>query len=189
MGNLNQSVVWGLKAPWGTPAGFPYGSNYTNSELALAHIDYFDKLHCYSSTDLTNEATIIASLHEQDCNIGAINSDLVPSRYCFETSLINGGYAPLSANRQFTAPPAIQESNTISTFPNPTSDIIHFSSSSPILELKVLNAEGKEVYQKLFNNEKTKKTSIDVSRLGSGIYFSKIRNEKEVKVGKFIIQH
>uniref|UniRef100_UPI00404A6C8E T9SS type A sorting domain-containing protein n=1 Tax=Gelidibacter sp. TaxID=2018083 RepID=UPI00404A6C8E len=62
--------------------------------------------------------------------------------------------------------------NNFKIYPNPTSNIINISSSTPIKAIEMYNILGKQVL-KVANNHQ-----IDVSSLNSGVYFIKIYSDK-----------
>jgi hypothetical protein len=72
--------------------------------------------------------------------------------------------------------------NTISLYPNPTSEIIHISTSKNawINKVMIFDVTGKQV---LSNADQT---SIDVSKLKSGLYFVKIKTDQGEFSRKFI---
>jgi hypothetical protein len=80
----------------------------------------------------------------------------------------------------------IYNSETLSIFPNPTSDILSvilIDNSSENL-VSVLDITGKEVYRKIFTNEY--KMDIPVSNFAKGLYFIRISNSQKSYCQKFV---
>lgn len=67
-------------------------------------------------------------------------------------------------------------------FPNPATDIIHFTKSA--IKIEVMDVAGRNI-----SFSKIDPTTIDISTLSSGVYFLKMINkDKTIAVGKFVKQ-
>lgn len=81
----------------------------------------------------------------------------------------------------------VQESNDISIYPNPATNILTIHSQLPITNTKLYINDilGNTVYQQ---NVIANDNSIDVSKWSKGIYILQIKNEKESLEKKLIVQ-
>lgn len=83
----------------------------------------------------------------------------------------------------------IQHNFSFSAYPNPTHSNINVSVSNSkniALELQLIDAQGKTVYQKLINNSYT--DNINLQNYSPGLYFIKLGNEKEGQVMNIVIE-
>lgn len=69
----------------------------------------------------------------------------------------------------------------IAVFPNPVSDLLHFSGLSADVDFKMYNAAGQIV-----NEGRTKNQTVNVSRLIKGVYFIQIKEKENSVKLKFI---
>lgn len=69
----------------------------------------------------------------------------------------------------------------VAIFPNPVTDFIHIASNSVIKEIKILNLQGKTVYQTSGNLSK-----IDISALSIGTYLIEVYHKYGVKREKIV---
>jgi len=81
------------------------------------------------------------------------------------------------------------QNNNIFVYPNPTTKNINVSciNNINITETEIINVSGKIVYRSQGNLQKEQQT-IDLSTFKSGIYFLKIKTEKDVYLEKFIVE-
>jgi hypothetical protein len=80
----------------------------------------------------------------------------------------------------------IQESELlgISLYPNPTSDVLHIDKgSNTLLEITITNSAGSIVYQSI---SKSQITTINMSKMATGIYVVTMKNELGLKVEKVV---
>lgn len=71
-------------------------------------------------------------------------------------------------------------------FPNPASDMIRIdlNNSAEVMDLKIINIEGKALYQENINTSK----SISLDFLSSGMYFIKMETEAQIQNTKLIVE-
>ena len=71
---------------------------------------------------------------------------------------------------------AITEQSIINVYPNPTSDkvVVSYSSVCASCQLRIYNSEAKQVYE---SKGVDKQTEIDLSHLGTGVYYLSITTE------------
>lgn len=72
--------------------------------------------------------------------------------------------------------------NTISIFPNPSTDKISIT-NPPNSTIEVLNTNGL-IVKSIFSNNKT--TSVDLKDLSSGVYIVRVKTDKEIATKKII---
>ena len=73
-------------------------------------------------------------------------------------------------------------------YPNPVISELRIQNAELKIEtIDVFNSLGEKIFQSHVSNL-TSQISVDVSQLPSGIYFIKVRGEKEVRMGKFVKQ-
>jgi hypothetical protein len=86
------------------------------------------------------------------------------------------------------APDAVIEngSQSIKVFPNPTSDVVNIKSDFTIKSIELLSFIGQSVYTR--NNLDTKVVQINVSNLGSGVYFVKMNTDQGIKTTKITVK-
>lgn len=80
----------------------------------------------------------------------------------------------------------IKSRSTIKLYPNPTESIIYLEVQDPGIEgyeVEIINISGKVIYQKSGLIEQ-----IDLSGFPKGIYFIKVKRDKDVMVEKIVIQ-
>jgi len=98
----------------------------------------------------------------------------------------NGSNTAINASR-------INGSNRFSIYPAITSDEITLMTSNTVkekAELSIYNQTGSLVMkQQLFIAEGNNSQTINVSKLGNGIYILRLSSGAEKKTEKFIIQH
>ncbi|MBI4932025.1 MAG: T9SS type A sorting domain-containing protein [Bacteroidetes bacterium] len=91
-----------------------------------------------------------------------------------------------------TGIPEIENANSITVFPNPTSNLVNFYFNLPLskeqVNLIMYDMNGKKVKDMSgINYEKEK--SINISDLPNGLYFYSLHTSKTIINGKIIIQH
>ena len=69
---------------------------------------------------------------------------------------------------------------SVSVYPNPTSDVLKFDTTSKVNAVQIYDASGKSVNAQLSNNQ------LDVRKLQNGVYLIKITTEEGVSTQKFI---
>ncbi|CAM1366524.1 T9SS type A sorting domain-containing protein [Tenacibaculum xiamenense] len=112
---------------------------------------------------------------------GSINNPLANTTYYYRLAATNSGSVIYSDTYQFTTGTlSLTEfdlKNTISIFPNPTTDFINIKSnvSQKIKSIELYNTLGQSVYYEDTDNKIEIK--IDLSSFRKGIYFVKIRFE------------
>lgn len=74
--------------------------------------------------------------------------------------------------------------NTISLYPNPANSNLNIYSKDNILNIKILDINGRIIYDK--NNLNSNTSNIEVSNLKAGIYMVIVENESGVQKSKFI---
>jgi hypothetical protein len=74
------------------------------------------------------------------------------------------------------------EFNPLSIKPNPATNIItvSYNPKSPLKSVGIYNMIGTQVILASINNNITKTTNIDVSQLGTGVYFVKAIDQNEI---------
>lgn len=78
-------------------------------------------------------------------------------------------------NEQLLEVPQFEVSNTITVYPNPTSELIYFESNENLSNesISIYNVAGQIVLQKNIDNN-----TVDLSRLVKGQYFIQFQNKK-----------
>lgn len=78
-------------------------------------------------------------------------------------------------NEQLLEVPQFEVSNTITVYPNPTSELINFESNENLSNesISIYNVAGQIVLQKNIDNN-----TVDLSRLVKGQYFIQFQNKK-----------
>ncbi len=79
----------------------------------------------------------------------------------------------------------------INLFPNPTNGILNLeiiNMNKEMLSLEIVNINGQVVYSNQMNASDFPVHKIDLSNCSKGVYFVKLQNTTEVKVGKVILQ-
>jgi hypothetical protein len=71
------------------------------------------------------------------------------------------------------------ESNSFSFYPNPTKDVVHFSSSNTIETITIYNVLGQEVFSKEINSDEF---TLDISKLSTGTYVAKLNSNKSQSI-------
>ncbi len=82
-------------------------------------------------------------------------------------------------------------SASINLYPNPARGILNLevkNMDKEDLSIEIVNLNGQVIFSKQFNNTGQLVNKIDVSNYSKGIYFVKVKNANELKVGKIIIQ-
>ncbi|KAB8153482.1 T9SS type A sorting domain-containing protein [Kordia sp. TARA_039_SRF] len=92
-----------------------------------------------------------------------------------------------TVNTEIVAPLSVAEfeENTISTYPNPTKDILHIQSKSLVNNISVFDINGRLLNSKTLSNSKTE-YQLNVRNLSQGIYFVKIQTDEETQTQKII---
>lgn len=106
-----------------------------------------------------------------------------------KTSRPQGSSFDIGAH-EYTLPQNIQENNIINDnlliFPNPSNGIFAVKAETKISMIEITDLLGKIIYLEQIDYDQA---DIDLSRHPKGIYFYKIKNDKEIlKTGKIIIQ-
>ena len=130
---------------------------------------------------------------------GIIDTNTVDTIYCFTVpNFIPYDSVGVNISVLPTGIASLKLENEINIFPNPTSGQLTISSSSaeglirpggqfPINEIEIYNSLGRIVHtQATLNDHSAFQTTIDVSKLPSGIYFVKVTAGEKILVGKFI---
>ena len=143
----------------------PSGSNY----------DYFASTATYP----TYESSVIDLTHYlgESIRVGIYvgNAPITVADYLFTDDWTIGSYATLS-NIEFSS-----IENSISIFPNPSTDYINFSGLSDfeISEVTIFNQLGQ--ISKKIDFKLNKSSSVNVSDLSAGLYFVEIKNSDNQK--------
>jgi len=80
-----------------------------------------------------------------------------------------------------------EEDITISTYPNPSKEVLYIETNSPITSVVLYSTEGKLIYQSAGNQSNT--DQVDVSSFDSGNYFLGVTTSMGKSYQKIIIQH
>ena len=122
---------------------------------------------------------------------GSINNPIANTTYYYRLAATNSGNVIYSDTYQFTTGTlSLTEfglENTISIFPNPTTDFLNIKSnvSEKIKSIELYNALGQSIYYEVTDNKTNIK--IDLSSFRKGIYFVKIRFENTKIVSSKLI--
>lgn len=122
---------------------------------------------------------------------GSINNPIANTTYYYRLAATNSGNVIYSDTYQFTTGTlSLTEfdlENTISIFPNPTTDLLNIKSniSEKIKSIELYNALGQSIYYRVTDNKTDIK--IDLSSFGKGIYFVKIKFENTKIVSSKLI--
>lgn len=79
---------------------------------------------------------------------------------------------------------------SIKLYPNPITDILKLEVKDidiVNISIEIVNVNGQRIYFRQYNQAAQFECSIDVSDYPKGIYFVKVQNAKETKVGKVIV--
>jgi predicted Zn-dependent protease len=155
----------------------------TPPEMWMNYMDYTDDKCMYFFSDgqvaradyfITNDPQL-NSIVNSACNLITTTSGFT-----------NGSNTAINASR-------INGSNRFSIYPAITSDEITLMTSNTVkekAELSIYNQTGSLVMkQQLFIAEGNNSQTINVSKLGNGIYILRLSSGAEKKTEKFIIQH
>ncbi|RRO23895.1 T9SS type A sorting domain-containing protein, partial [Flavobacteriaceae bacterium 14752] len=83
------------------------------------------------------------------------------------------------------------ELSGLSIYPNPANDILNINlgqNSSQIENLTLFDLNGRQVYQKQFEDNQTQESQIDVSQLSNGVYLLTVKTENNQFDRKIIIE-
>lgn len=123
---------------------------------------------------------------------GSINNPIANTTYYYRLAATNSGNVIYSDTYQFTTTGTLSLTefgleNTISIFPNPTTDFLNIKSnvSEKIKSIELYNALGQSIYYEVTDNKTDIK--IDLSSFRKGIYFVKIRFENTKIVSSKLI--
>ena len=133
--------------------------------------DYIVKNWQYVNlTSLGNVDSLIFKLSSSDNSGGYMNT---PNYFCLDNfTTLNAITADINNMSALK--------NTVTIYPNPTSDVVTISATSPFTHSEILNQLGEVVISSTQN-------SINVNELASGIYFIKIySNNQLLSLHKFI---
>uniref|UniRef100_UPI00404997BC T9SS type A sorting domain-containing protein n=1 Tax=Flavobacterium sp. TaxID=239 RepID=UPI00404997BC len=160
--------VLGVGARWNGTDGFRRGRAYVfknqggnwtqinNTMLGVINDDQFG-----TSLALSQNGSRVV--------VGANNND---------TAGNNAGEVRIFENTTLSTPDF--DSNSFSFYPNPSSNLVTFSSNNSIEHITIYNLLGQEVLTKLVNSNEF---SIDISNLSTGSYVAKLtQNEKSQSV-------
>jgi hypothetical protein len=75
------------------------------------------------------------------------------------------------------------ETNKVTFYPNPTSDVLHIQNDTTIVGIEVSNAIGQIMLQQTTNNANVQ---LNVSHLSSGTYFVKLVTAEKTKSFKMV---
>jgi len=172
-----------------------YRSAYINAVCNLV-TDYFT--HAYFDPKIDSIAnrirtSVYADTHKQftnqnfETNINSPVMGNIPGLKSFITNRGNSLGAQLAANGCWVGENDIKNDDAgIYLYPNPATDDLRIVSS----KFKVQSAEVFDMLGNKISNMQLaiSKNKIDVSKLSPGIYFVKVRGEKEERVLKFVKQ-
>jgi len=108
-----------------------------------------------------------------------INADLLFNQRIFNTTVDMGPYEYGSTSTLNTA--TFEEQANMSLFPNPTSSKINIRMNNRLNKAEIFNLVGQKVIE-------SKLTSIDVSRLRSGVYLILIEDINGIKTSKRFVK-
>ncbi len=161
----------------------PYGAFLTDIHFEYGLTDSFGS----SVTGTPN----YASGYNTNLINGSINNPITNTTYYYRLAATNSGNVIYSDTYQFTTGTLsltkFDPENTISIFPNPTTDFLNIKSnvSEKIKSIELYNALGQSIYYKVTDN--TTDIKIDLSSFGKGIYFVKIKFENTKIVSSKLI--
>jgi len=75
------------------------------------------------------------------------------------------------------------ENSDLSIYPNPANSQINIQIAEPILQVRVINAQGKVIFTRISDE-----TIVDVTKLSSGNYFIEVKTDKGISLHQFIKQ-
>ncbi len=162
----------------------PYGAFLTDIHFEYGLTDSFGS----SVTGTPN----YASGYNTNLINGSINNPLANTTYYYRLVATNNGNVIYSDTYQFTTGTLsltkFDLENTISIFPNPTTDFVNIKSnvSEKIKSIELYNALGQSIYYENIDDNKTD-IKIDLSSFRKGIYFVKIRFENTKIVSSKLI--
>lgn len=81
---------------------------------------------------------------------------------------------------------AVQPDFNIKVYPNPVSDVLKIQSPEKIKTMRLLNAAGRVIYEKIWDSQEGQ---IDLSHYSSGVYLLQIEGEKRVYTKKMVIHY
>ncbi|RRO20858.1 T9SS type A sorting domain-containing protein, partial [Flavobacteriaceae bacterium 14752] len=83
------------------------------------------------------------------------------------------------------------ELSGISIYPNPANDVLNINlgqNSSQIENFTLFDLNGRQIYQKQFEDNQTQENQIDVSQLSSGVYLLTVKTQNTQYNQKVIIE-
>jgi hypothetical protein len=149
----------------------PFALNLNNDDIYTSEMDGFESgnpLGYKLFRPSTGETFEIEVTYNPNLNIGL-----------FE----NNGLSEVTALKMTTTGIAGTLQNTIKIFPNPSKGIFNIESFTDMINVRVFNALGDEVYR----NEMVKLARIDFSSQPKGLYFVRIENGNEIIFEKLVI--
>lgn len=149
----------------------PFVLNLNNDDIYTAEMDGFENGNPLSYKlyrPSTGETFEIEVTYNQNLNTGL-----------FE----NNGLSEITNLKMSTTGITSTLQNTIKIFPNPTKGIFNIESFTEIINVRVFNTFGDEVYR----NEMVKLARIDFSSQPKGLYFVRIENGNEIIFEKLVI--
>jgi hypothetical protein len=149
----------------------PFALNLNNDDIYTSEVDGFESgnpLRFKLYRPSTGETFEIEVTYNPNLNTGL-----------FE----NNGLSEVTALKMTTTGIAGTLQNTIKIFPNPSKGIFNIESFTDMLNVRVFNALGDEVYR----NEMVKLARIDFSSQPKGLYFVRIENGNEIIFEKLVI--
>ncbi len=78
----------------------------------------------------------------------------------------------------------LDDKNEINIYPNPCKENLTINSETSISEIKIYNQKGKIIYQ---SKPKESLIRINTKHYYQGLYFVKIKSEKNLLIGKFVV--
>jgi hypothetical protein len=122
--------------------------------------------------------------------VGDINSDTMPDML---VGLFTGGAQIYYGTHTPNVITEVENNNSFICFPNPTSQSAIISWQSSVagnIEITIINVLGEKIYSKQLQTSNPKpQTTIDVSRLSTGLYIVVVSTSQGVSYQKLLVSH
>ena len=78
------------------------------------------------------------------------------------------------------------ENIALSVYPNPSSNVVYFTSNSQLSDIIIFDSFGREVYNSKVNNNRF--TFSIPTTWSNGVYFAQVRNQNGMKIEKMVVK-